>query len=62
MELVVGFAVDVAIVVTVKMEELLTNTASRGLQRVCIQLEIIQLQFAPEKTKAVLLAKKRKLY
>lgn len=57
----VGFADDVALVVTAREENLLMNVADIALQRVSNWMETKRLQLAPEKTEAVLLTTKRKI-
>lgn len=57
----VGFADDIAMVVTAKTEEVLMNRANTALVRVANWLESRKLSLAPEKTEAVLLTAKRKL-
>lgn len=55
----VGFADDVAMTVTARNEEILTNLANRGLQRASNTIKKLKLTLAPEKTEAVLLTKRR---
>lgn len=57
----VGFADDVAVVVTARNESLLMSLACRALQRVANWMESRKLRLAPEKTEAVLLTKRRKI-
>ena len=57
----IGFADDVAMVITAKSENLLMTTANTGLLRVSNWLKGRQLKLAPEKTEAVLLTTKRKM-
>ncbi|XP_074036343.1 uncharacterized protein [Leptinotarsa decemlineata] len=57
----VGFADDVALVVTAKKEKLLMNQANRALLRVSRWMKSKRLQLALQKTEAVLLTRKRKL-
>lgn len=57
----IGFADDVAMVVTAINEQFLMTAANTGLQLVTNWMERKQLKLAPEKTEAVLLTTKRKL-
>ena len=57
----IGFADDIAMVVTAKDEQTLMNTANASLLRVSKWITGRQLQLAPEKTEAVLLTTKRKI-
>ncbi|XP_060516767.1 uncharacterized protein LOC132696115 [Cylas formicarius] len=57
----IGFADDIGMIVVAKNEELLMCNANTALQRVTRWLEQRRLALAPEKTKAVLLTKKRKI-
>lgn len=57
----IGFADDVALVVTGINENVLMNNANTGLQRVANWMARNQLELAAQKTEAVLLTTKRKI-
>lgn len=57
----IGFADDVALMVTAASEDLLMSRANTALQRISRWMERRKLRLAPEKTEAVLLTKKRKI-
>lgn len=57
----IGFADDIAMVVTAKNEETLMNTANAGLLRVARWMKSKKLHLAPQKTEAVILGKQRKI-
>ena len=58
----IGFADDVAMVVTAKSEETLMNIANTGLRRISNWMNERLLHLAPQKTEAVILTKKRKMH
>lgn len=57
----VGFADDVAVVVTAKTEELLMSNANMALGKIAEWMTSRHLQLAPSKTEAVILTKRRKM-
>lgn len=57
----IGFADDIALVVTAKSEESLMSTANLSLVRIWNWMRCRRLELAPEKTEAALLTTKRKI-
>lgn len=57
----IGFADDIAMVVTARNEDLLMSTTNIAIVRIANWLHDNKLQLAPEKTEAVLLTTKRKI-